>query len=120
MAARVLIVDDSWFQRLNIRNLLAAEGYELLEADSGEAVLEIVATAQPDCILLDLVMPGMDGFAVLENLKQRNIQIPTIVVSADIQNSTRRRCMDLGAKSVMNKPLTEDSCLPALVKELLS
>jgi CheY-like chemotaxis protein len=120
MAARILIVDDSWFQRLNIRNLLKADGYEFFEAASGEAALEIMAAEPPDVVLLDLVMPGMDGFAVLEAMQQQHIKIDTIIISADIQNTTRRRCLELGAKSFINKPLTEESGLPALVREFLS
>lgn len=117
---RILIVDDSLFQRSNIRELLNDPGYEFLEAADGESALRMISEQAPDCMLLDLVMPGMDGFAVLERLQSENNPLPVIVISADIQTTSQQRCLDLGVKAVVNKPLAPISELPKILRQVLA
>ena len=66
---RVLIVDDEPLNRALLEVMLAGHGYELLTAASGEAALAIVAQQRPDLILLDIMMPGMDGYQVAATIK---------------------------------------------------
>ncbi len=106
--ALILIVDDAAFTRRMIRKALVAEGHETLEAANGQEGLDMIASHAPDCILIDLLMPVMDGFAVLEALGNRQSTIPVIVISADIQENVRQRCLDLGAADFINKPPKEE------------
>ncbi|MEC4892355.1 MAG: response regulator [Oscillatoria sp. PMC 1051.18] len=100
----ILIIDDAAFTRRMLRKALSAEGYQVIEATNGAEGLEMAQTQNPDCILVDLLMPVMDGFSVLETIRDRNLTIPVIVVSADIQAGVRQRCLDLGASGFLNKP----------------
>lgn len=104
----ILIVDDAAFSRRMIRKMFKSDAYEILEASNGREALEIINTNQPNCILTDLLMPDMDGFEFLRNLQKQQLNIPTIIISADIQESSRDRCLELGAVAFINKPPKED------------
>ncbi|MFH1852266.1 MAG: response regulator [Candidatus Neomarinimicrobiota bacterium] len=101
----ILVVDDSSFSRKSILAALETEDYELLEAGDGRQALEIALTRRPDCITLDLLMPTINGRDVMRELNQRGLDIPVIVISSDIQDSTRQSCIELGARAFLNKPL---------------
>ncbi len=102
--ATILIVDDSRFSRSTFRKALSSEGYEILEAVNGRDGLEMIQKHQPDCVLLDMLMPELDGNEVLEVLNEQGIEVPVIIVTADIQDHTQARCFELGAKAFLNKP----------------
>lgn len=103
--ATVLVIDDSGFQRKILHKILSSDGYEVAEATSGEDGLEKIEALKPDLITLDLVMPELDGIGVLTKLKEMDNRIPVIVISADIQDSTREECLGLGAVAFVNKPV---------------
>ena len=105
--AKILIVDDSSFQRRTIRRALAQADHEVIEASDGAEAMQLIAHHHPDCILTDLIMPGTDGFAVLEALRDQHSHIPIIVITADIQSTTRQRCLELGAVGFIQKPVDE-------------
>lgn len=106
--ASILIVDDAAFSRRMIRKFLQADRYEILEATNGREALEMVSSHAPDCILTDLLMPDINGFEFLSNLQAQGLKIPTIIISADIQESSRDRGLELGAAAFINKPPKED------------
>jgi len=112
--ATILIIDDSRFTRSNIAKSLRNSSYEVLEADNGIAGLDMIIKHTPDFVITDLLMPEMDGFELLENLRSRGIAVPVIVMSADIQETTRRRIMELGAKTLLNKPFQSTTLLETL------
>ena len=112
--ALILIVDDSAFQRGILRRIVTGAGHDVLEAEEGNAGLEIAAANKPDCILVDLIMSGMDGLTLLENLQGSHMDIPVIVITADTQDSTREKCMGLGAATVVLKPVKEDKLCPII------
>ena len=114
----ILIVDDSAYSRKKARLALKNEGYELIEAKNGRDGLDKLGEHKPDCILLDLLMPDMDGFEMLEDLQSQSSSIPVLVVSADIQETTMNRVFDLGARDMLNKAYKDDD-LRDKVKELL-
>lgn len=114
--ALILIIDDSSFQRGRISEAIKAEGYDVLEASNGREGLEILTSRAPDCIMMDLTMPQMDGFAVLKALQERKCSIPKIVLTADIQATTRKECLDLGACAFINKPIDRIDLRSALKK----
>jgi len=112
---KVLVIDDSRYTRLAIVGFLVANGFEVLEADNGMLGLATASREKPDAIITDLLMPEMDGYELLERLQTEGNTTPVIVITADIQDSTREKIMQRGARAVMNKPAD----LPKLL-ELLS
>ena len=102
--AKILVIDDSRYTRLKIVEFLEANGLEVIEAENGISGLEITRAEKPACIVTDLLMPEMDGYEFLENLKKEGIEIPVVVITADIQETTREKVIQLGADSVINKP----------------
>ena len=116
MSEKVLIADDSWVARLKIGQIVKSAGYTAIEAQSGEDVLSIITHEAPDLILLDLLMPGMDGIEVLRKLQDGGVSIPVIVITADIQETTHAECLEAGAVSVINKPPKQDILLEEVEK----
>lgn len=116
--ASVLVVDDAAFSRRMLRKYLEAEGCNVLEAANGQQALEIVQQHQPDCILTDLLMPDVDGFQFLKNLREQGWTIPIAIITADIQDTSRQRGMELGAVQFINKPAKEAEVRQA-VRQLL-
>ncbi len=116
--ALILIVDDSSFQRRAIRSLVRQASHETEEAENGRAGLEKAAASKPDCILTDLLMPELGGLELLETLREQGAAIPVIIITANIQESVRRRCLELGAAAVVNKPVSQEELLPAIEKAL--
>lgn len=102
--ALILIVEDAAFTRRLISRAVQAVGHRTVEAGCGQEGLEKVVTQSPDCILLDLLMPDLDGREVLQKLREQESRVPVIVLTADIQASSRQQCLDLGAIAVLAKP----------------
>jgi CheY-like chemotaxis protein len=116
--AKILIIDDSTFQRRLLRKFIERQGYEVIEAANGQEGLEAITTQSPDCIFLDLIMPDYNGFELLENLQRQKITIPAIVVTADVQTSTHTQCLELGASAIINKPVNSHTLYQILAKIL--
>lgn len=114
----VLVVDDAAFSRRMLRKYVEAEGCKVLEATNGQQALEMVQQHQPDCILTDLLMPDVDGFQLLATLREQGWTKPIAIITADIQDSSRQRGMDLGATKFINKPAKEDE-VRQTVRQLL-
>jgi len=117
--AKVLVTDDSKFLRNRICKILDSDKHKILEASNGLECMQIIASESPDVIFLDLVMPEMDGFEVLESIRNQHINIPVIVLTADIQDGITERCMELGAIAYLNKPPKQDELLAALEYALI-
>lgn len=111
---KVIIADDSMFQRFTLHKIVKNAGFEVVEAKNGQECLEAVAREQPDLVLLDLNMPVRNGFDILETLQTQGSTVPVIVISADIQESSRQRCLNLGAKAVLGKPVREQPLIDML------
>jgi PAS domain S-box-containing protein len=105
--ARVLIVDDELHNRRVLEVMLGQEGFDLVTASGGEEALARVAEHPPDLILLDIMMPGMDGYRVVSRLKgdaaSRNI--PIIVITALDDREARMRGLSAGAEDFLTKPV---------------
>jgi len=120
--AKILVIDDSLFQRGRIREILKKiDEYEIQEAADGRQGLEMITTFAPDCIVLDILMPNMDGLSFLRTLQKQEENTPVIVLTADIQETTRQECLKLGAKGVVHKPLlpSEADKLRAIINNIL-
>ncbi len=101
----LLIADDSMFQRFQAVKAAKEAGFDVLEAKDGQECLDLARQRRPQALLLDLNMPEPGGLAVLETLSRELPEIRVAVVTADIQETTRSRCLELGAMAVLNKPV---------------
>jgi two-component system, chemotaxis family, chemotaxis protein CheY len=111
---KLLIADDSMFQRFQAAKVAKECGFDVVEATDGEECLRQAKKHRPKAILLDLNMPGPGGLAVMELLSRELPEIRIVVVTADIQETTRGRCMELGAQYFLNKPVD-----PAALRQTL-
>ena len=118
--ARVLIVDDETHNRTLLEIMLSADGYELLSAASGEEALAVVEEHRPDLILLDIMMPEMNGFQVTTILKAdpATRHIPIIILSALDDAGAIERGLQVGAEDFLTKPINHIE-LRARVRKLL-
>jgi two-component system chemotaxis response regulator CheY len=114
MKHRVLIVDDSGLSRRTLRQILESAGYDVTEAEDGLIALERYFLDKPDVVLLDLVMRGMYGLDVLTKLRELDTDVKVVVVSADIQTSSRQLVEEAGGKAFVNKPFDKAEILEAL------
>ena len=120
MTARILVVDDIVANIKLLEARLAAEYFEVVTAMNGPEALEICARGQCDIVLLDVMMPGMDGFEVCRRLKanSRTAHIPVIIVTALDQPSDRVAGLEAGADDFLTKPVN-DIALITRVKSLV-
>jgi two-component system, cell cycle response regulator len=120
MTARVLVVDDILSNVKLLEAKLAAEYFEVITAYNGEQALARVASDAPDIILLDVMMPGMDGFEVCRRIKlnAKTTHIPVVMVTALDQPSDRVTGLDAGADDFLTKPV-DDMALFARVRSLV-
>jgi CheY-like chemotaxis protein len=114
----VLLIEDSAFQRKVVSSIVKDLGYDIITADNGYEGVERIITNKPAIILSDLLMPEYDGIWVLEQLKAKSIKIPVVIVTSDVQTSTKNRCMSLGASEYLNKPVQKDLLKSAIEKAL--
>jgi len=114
MKGRILVVDDSGMARRGTRRVLEGAGYSVLEAEDGIAALERYYVEKPDLVVLDLVMKGMYGIDVLGKLRELDPDARVIVLSADIQTSSRQMVNEAGAVAFLNKPVTSEALLAAV------
>ncbi len=115
--ARILIVDDEVQIRRFLRISLASEGYQVLEASTGPEGVQLAATRQPDLVVLDLGLPGMDGKQVLEEIRAWS-SVPVIVLSVRADEQEKVRVLDAGANDYVTKPFGLQEFL-ARVRNLL-
>jgi DNA-binding response OmpR family regulator len=118
---KVLIIDDEAPIRLLCRVNLEAEGMEVVEAPDGPTGLEVVESERPDAILLDVMMPGLDGWSVAERLleKEDTREIPIVFLTARADLRDRARGMDLGGLDYITKPFNPVD-LVSLIEEVVS
>jgi two-component system chemotaxis response regulator CheY len=118
MKGKILLVDDSGMARRGSRQMLESAGYEVAEAEDGLVALERYFLEKPDLVLLDLVMRGMNGLEVLKKLHEMDATARVIIVSADIQDSSRELAESGGAAGFLNKPVEKTVLLAAVAKVL--
>ena len=105
--AKILIVDDSPTELHVLTGHLATAGYQTLTAESGEEGLEVAKAEQPDLVLMDVVMPGLNGFQATRKLSRdpATAHIPVIIVTTKDQDTDREWGMRQGAKAYLVKPV---------------
>ena len=110
MTTRILVVDDEpRYVRLMEANLIT-EGYQVLKAYDGQNAVEIVAEKQPDLVLLDVMMPGLNGFSACERIREFS-NVPIIMVTAKGEEQDRVRGLDVGADDYIVKPFSATELL---------
>lgn len=111
MMSKILIVDDSSLSRRTMRRILESEGHEVIEAQDGMTGIERYFLEKPDLVMLDIVMTGMQGTEVLEQLRQMDQQARVIIATADLQTLTRKLVEEAGAAGFVNKPFMPEAVL---------
>jgi two-component system, chemotaxis family, chemotaxis protein CheY len=115
---KILLVDDSAMARRGSRQILESAGYAVAEAEDGLVALERYFLEKPDLVLLDLVMRGMNGLDVLKKLTEMDEHARVIVLSADVQDSSRELAEAAGAAGFLNKPVDRAVLLSLVAKAL--
>ena len=115
---RILIVEDEVPMRTALRDCLESEGYRVLTAADGASGLERAVREKPDLILLDIMMPRLDGYAVCAQLRRLSNPVPLLMLTAKGQIEDRVRGLDAGADDYLVKPFSTEELL-ARVRSLL-
>jgi FixJ family two-component response regulator len=111
---RVAVVDDELPVRTALGRLLRLAHYEVSLFPSGEAFLESLESQTPDCIVLDINMPGMSGLDVQRQLRSVSIAIPAICITSGEDVSLTREALDAGASELLRKPFSNHDLLEAI------
>ena len=113
MARTILVVEDNQADRTRLETLLGAAGYQVSSAGNGTEALASVKRHKPDAILMDVNMPGMDGFAATRALRGDDAtkDIPVVLVTAKDQKADKAWGQMLGAKGYVTKPYTDEQVL---------
>ena len=107
----VLVVDDDPRLREYMRVNLEIEGYTVREAESAEQALEAIANQAPDLVLLDVVMPGVDGWQMLQKLQELHGSIPVIMFSGQVDERSAAQAEERGARGFVGKPFDPQELL---------
>lgn len=118
MALSVLIVDDSRVSRQIIRRSLPPWDLDVREVSGGQECLASYHENKADIVLLDLTMPGMDGFETLQRLKALDAGARVIIITADIQAGSEKRVLELGGQALLHKPVQSDALQAAMEADL--
>jgi len=110
--ARILIAEDEQDMAAGLRDNLQFEGYEVLIANDGEAALRLATTSNPDLVLLDIMMPKLDGLEVCKRIRQAGFMIPILMLTAKSQEIDIVKGLEVGADDYVTKPFS--------VRELLA
>jgi DNA-binding response OmpR family regulator len=116
--ARILVIEDELPMRTALADCLGAEGYRVLTASDGPTGLERAVREKPDLILMDIMMPRLDGYALCAELRRLSIAVPVLMLTAKGQVEDRVRGLDAGADDYLAKPFSTDELL-ARVRALL-
>ncbi len=116
----ILIVDDKWENRFVLRNLLKPLGFELIDAENGVDAFEIAKNSQLDAILMDIVMPEMDGLESTRRIRQHNSNpgLLIIALTASVFEQNKQECLDAGCDDFIPKPVKEQEILDKLASGL--
>ena len=114
----IAVLDDEPQLRKALRRLLVVHGFAVVTFERGADVLSALAAHPMDCLLLDLRMPEMSGFEVMEGLRARGISTPVIVLTAHGEADTGEQLLAMGAASYLTKPVDETALLSAIAEAL--
>jgi CheY-like chemotaxis protein len=114
----ILLVDDSYVSNYLMQSILEEKGYSILAVSNGEEALNIIKQQQPDLIILDIMMPEMNGFGVLESVKkiEATAQIPVIMLTARNNLKDQEKAILMGAADYVIKPIDIDDVIARVGK----
>lgn len=116
--AKILIVDDAAFMRLRAAKLLTEAGYTVIEAENGRLAVEAYTRERPDCVLMDITMPEMDGIEALTEIRKVDPTARVAMLTAMGQQSIVMDAIKRGARDFVVKPFAPDRVLGAVSKLL--
>jgi two-component system KDP operon response regulator KdpE len=108
---RILVVDDEPPIRRLLRTSFSAQGYEMSEAADAQAAYRMLRAEDPDVMVLDLGLPGQDGFDLIRNIREAALTIPIVVLSSRLDEAGKVRALDMGADDYVTKPFGTDELL---------
>ncbi|MFC7391881.1 response regulator [Scopulibacillus cellulosilyticus] len=115
---KILIVDDQFGIRILLNEIFQKEGYKTFTAGNGIQALDIVEKEEPELVILDMKIPGMDGLEILKRIKEKNSQVKVIIMTAYGELDMIQEAIDNGAITHFAKPFDIDDVLKAVQKEL--
>ena len=116
--AKILLVEDDPALALGLVDTLEFEGFQVIHATEGLSAVELSAKCRPDCIILDLMLPDMNGYQVCESIRRENSRVPILMLTARSQEADKVRGLDSGADDYVTKPFSLNE-LVARVRALL-
>jgi FixJ family two-component response regulator len=111
---RIAVIDDDASVRKALKRLLRAANLDADTFASGKDFLDSLAAQVPDCIVLDLHMPGMNGLDVQQQLARSGLQLPIVVITGHDEPMARAQCLSAGAAAYLRKPLDDEALLDAI------
>jgi CheY-like chemotaxis protein len=118
--SRVLVIDDSEFVRRFLTDVLSEAGYEVTEAENGTSGLEHFQKKRPDLVLLDVLMPDIDGLEVLKRIRETADTLPVLIMTGDDPGWARRTCESYGATGFLSKTLYADKLVETVEDAILN
>ena len=116
--AKIMVVDDAAFMRIRASKLLAEAGHTVVEADNGLAAIETYKREQPDCVLMDITMPEMDGLDALDAIRRHDPTARVAMLTAMGQQPIVLDAIKRGARDFVVKPFQPDRVLSAVTRLL--
>ena len=113
---KILIVDDSFNNLILLEDLLSEMSYEITVAHDGVEAMEKILHFAPDLILLDIMMPKMGGFELMETIQEKQLNIPVIFITAKNSEEERKKASELGAADFIVKPVIINDVLDKIKK----
>ena len=113
----IMVVDDEQTILSLLKRTLEPEGYGVIAADNGRSALALLEEHEPNLIILDIMMPGLDGFQILDLIRQRS-NVPVIMLTARREVTTLRDALALGADDYMRKPFGREELLACIRAKL--
>jgi DNA-binding response OmpR family regulator len=110
----ILIIDDSEHVRSFLTDILAESGYQVIAAPDGEQGLEVLKREHPDCVLLDVILPGIDGLEVLRRIRETNLKIPVLMMTAEDPGWVRMSCESYGANGFLSKVFDAENIVESI------
>ncbi len=113
---KVMVVDDAAFMRMKATKMLTEVGYSVTEASTGAEAVDTYKTLKPDCVLLDITMPDMDGLTALKHIREHDPEARVAMVTAMGQQSIVMEALKAGAMDFVVKPFTAERVVGAVQK----
>jgi two-component system, cell cycle response regulator DivK len=109
-SATILNIEDNFDNRLLIRRVLMAEGYEIIEAENAGKGLDVLRTSHPDLILMDINMPDMDGYSLTAKIRSLPgfEKVPIVALTANVMRGDREKSLEAGCDGYIQKPIDID------------